>query len=129
MKSHDERIQNLVSLKRYEAPRDGYFEDFLEEFQRRQRQELLKKSSFSLLGERVGTWFRELGSIKWVAGAGAAYATMMLTVFLFLPPSGPETNSHVQPASYEGDFFKQIEEVDFENGKNFRSREGTSREH
>lgn len=128
MNSHEEQVQNLIRLKRYETPRDGYFEDFLEEFQSRQRQELLKKSSISLFAERVGTWFRELGSIKWVAGTGVAYAALMLGVFLWLPSSGPEANPNVQPASYERKMSEPIPEVDFENGKNFRSRQHNHRE-
>lgn len=128
MNCKNEQIQNLLRLKRYETPRDGYFEDFLEEFQSRQRQELLKKSSLSLFAERAGTWFRELGSIKWVAGAGVAYAAVMLGVFLILPASGPQENPHIQKASYEGNLADPILEVDFENGRNFRSEEDTRKE-
>lgn len=126
--NYDEQIQNVLHLKRYEVPRDGYFEDFLEEFQSRQRQELLRKSSLSLFMERAGTWFRELGAIKWVVGGGAAYAAVMFAVVLFLPSSGPEKNPNVRPASYEGNLAKPIYEVDFENGRNFRSHENTGQE-
>lgn len=129
MKNAEEQIQNLIHLKRYETPRAGYFEDFLEEFQSRQRQELLNNSSMSIFAERVGTWFRELGSIKWVAGTGAAYAALMLGVFLWLPSSGPESNPNVQPASYyKPNASEPIPEVDFENGKYFRSRPKNQRE-
>ncbi len=102
MSNYEEQIQKIVSLKRYETPRDGYFEDFLLEFQQRQRSELLHKSSTTLFFERVATWFRELGSIKWVAGAGAAYAAIMLAVLIW--PAGPGTvpDSNRAPASFEG---------------------------
>ncbi len=102
MSNYDEQVQKIVSLKRYETPRDGYFEDFLEEFQQRQRGELLQKSSTSLFLERVGTWFREVGSIKWVAGAGVAYAAVMVAILMW--PAGPGTvpDSNRAPASFEG---------------------------
>lgn len=126
MNNLEGKIQSLVKLKSYEQPSDGYFEEFLEEFQSRQRQELLRKSSVSLLMERAGTWFRELGSIKWFAGAGVAYASVMFGVFLFLPASGPQENPNVQPASW--DKSEPIFEVDFENGRNFRSGQDTRQE-
>lgn len=128
MNNTEEHIQKLIRLKRYETPHHAYFEDFLKEFQSRQRQELLKKSSLSLFAERAGTWFHELGSIKWVAGAGVAYSALILGVFLWLPSSGPESNPNIQPASYELNASEPMTEVDFENGKNFRSRQQNQRE-
>lgn len=74
-------IQQLLRLKRYEKPRDGYFEDFLTEFQSRQRSELLQRSARSLLIERVGTYFSGMGKQRWFYGAGLAYAAVMLGVF------------------------------------------------
>jgi len=101
MNNYDEQISKIVSLKRYETPRDGYFEDFLVEFQERQRGELLQKSSMSLFFERVATWFREMSSLKWVAGAGVAYAALMLGILLW--PAGPGTvpDPNRAPASFE----------------------------
>ena len=128
MSTREDQIQKLISLKRYETPRDGYFEDFLEEFQQRQRQELLKKSSLSLLSERVGTWFRELGSIKWVAGAGAAYAALTVGFVLYSSNTGPEVNQNIAPASFERNPAEPIDAVDFQNGSNFRSQENSKRE-
>lgn len=102
MRDSDEQIPNIIRLKRYETPRDGYFEDFLDEFQRRQRSEMLHRSSIGLLVERVGTWFRELGSIKWVAGAGVAYATLMAGILLWPTGSTRSDDPNRAPASYEG---------------------------
>src|SRR3954470_13663599 len=39
----DKEISALLRLKRYEQPPPGYFENFLHEFHRRQRDELLKE--------------------------------------------------------------------------------------
>lgn len=82
----------------------------------------------SLFLERVGTWFRELGSIKWVAGAGIAYAALMFAILPFLKFSGGETEPHLQPASYEPNASEPILEVDFENGRNFRSKQNSQQE-
>lgn len=76
----DKDIQDLIRLKRHEKPEDGYFDDFLVEFQQRQRSELLNTSARGLFLERVKTWFSEQVALKWVAGAGVAYATVALTL-------------------------------------------------
>jgi len=128
MNNSEDQIQKLMSLKRYETPSDGYFEDFLEEFQQRQRQELLKKSSLSLLSERVGTWFRELGSIKWVAGAGAAYAALTIGFVLYSSTTAPEVNQNITPASFERAPSEPLPFVDFQDGQNFRSQPDSMRE-
>jgi len=39
----DREIARLLRLKRYEQPPPGYFENFLHEFHRRQRDELLRQ--------------------------------------------------------------------------------------
>ena len=56
----------------------------------------------SLFFERLGTWFREMSSLKWVAGAGVAYAALMLGILLW--PAGPGTvpDPNRAPASFEG---------------------------
>ena len=123
------QVQKLIRLKRYETPRDGYFEDFLEEFQQRQRQELLKKSSISLLSERVSTWLRELGSIKWVAGAGVAYAALTIGFVLYSSTTGPEVNQNIAPASFERNSAEPMNPVDFQNGSNYRSQQDSKREY
>ena len=43
----------LLRLKRYEQPPPGYFEDFINEFRRRQRAELLRRSTWEILWDRV----------------------------------------------------------------------------
>lgn len=80
----EKELQDLIGLKKYEQPEDGYFEDFLVEFQQRQRSEMLKTSARGLLIERAKAWFSEFGALRWVMGAGAAYAAFAL-VFYVLP--------------------------------------------
>ena len=76
----DQELQDLIRLKRYEQPEEGYFESFLEEFHEKRQQELLTNSARSLLMERIGVWFNQLGAIKWVAGAGLAYAAVAISI-------------------------------------------------
>ena len=127
--SEEEDIQKLIRLKRHESPPEGYFEDFLEEFQTRQRGELLKQSSFGLFKDRLGTWFRELGSIKWVAGAGAAYAGVMVAIFMW-PAGNPNKteNPNLRPASYQPEKGRPLQTVDFPKIENSGSGSTTPRE-
>ena len=53
MDNHDENeIGKLLRLKNYEQPPPGYFENFLHEFHRRQRDELLRQPVWSVLWQR-----------------------------------------------------------------------------
>jgi len=82
-------VQKLLRLKRYERPPEGYYEDFLLEFQHRQRAEMLRRSAFSLWTERVANWFWGFGSSKWVVGGAAVYASLMIFAYLNNDPVDP----------------------------------------
>lgn len=75
-------VEKLLRLKRYERPPEGYYEDFLLEFQHRQRAEMLRRSAFSLWTEKVANWFWGFGSSKWVVGGAAVYASLMIFAYL-----------------------------------------------
>jgi hypothetical protein len=49
----NEMIGKLLRLKRYEQPPPGYFENFLHEFHRRQRDELLRQPLWRICLDRV----------------------------------------------------------------------------
>jgi hypothetical protein len=51
--SDDNEIGKLLRLKRYEQPPPGYFENFVHEFHRRQRDELLRQPVWSVLWQRL----------------------------------------------------------------------------
>ncbi len=54
MDNFDENeIGKLLRLKRFEQPPPGYFENFLHEFHRRQRDELLRQPLWSVLWQRL----------------------------------------------------------------------------
>ena len=90
--SEYEDLERLIRLKRYEQPPEGYFEDFLNEFQRRQRSELLQRSSRSLFFERLGTYASGFGKETWMLGAGAGVAYAMLMVYFFVPSGDQPAN-------------------------------------
>ena len=50
---NDNEIARLLRLKRYEQPPPGYFENFLHEFHRRQRDELLRQPLWRICLERA----------------------------------------------------------------------------
>lgn len=52
-------LQKLLRLKRHEQPPEGYFEDFLTEFQRRQRAEMLREPIWRIALDRLGAFFTD----------------------------------------------------------------------
>jgi hypothetical protein len=51
----DANLSKLLRLKRYERPPPGYFDDFLREFQRRQRAEALRRPSWAMFWDRIAS--------------------------------------------------------------------------
>jgi hypothetical protein len=72
MKDTDPQISRLLRLKRFERPPEGYFEDFLAEFQKRQRLEAMNVSWWERCRESIETVFER------VQVPGYAYATVGL---------------------------------------------------
>ena len=99
MSTEIQEIRKLLKMRSESAPADEYFEDFLAEFHLRQRQDLMKRSARSLLMERVGVWLREMGRTKWMYGAGAAYALLIIGFFAW--PKGNVQKEGVEPVSWE----------------------------
>ncbi|MGI9241571.1 MAG: hypothetical protein ACR2RV_12280 [Verrucomicrobiales bacterium] len=87
-------IQKLIRLKRFETPPTEAVDDFLVEFQRRQRSQALTGSSTKLFIERVSTYMSSFGRQKWVYAAAGAYVCLML--FPLVKPSTSPVNQ--QPA-------------------------------
>ena len=55
----EEQIGRLLRLKKYEQPPPGYFDNFLHEFHRRQRDELLREPVWRIALQRAQDfWFR-----------------------------------------------------------------------
>jgi hypothetical protein len=85
--SEFENIQRLIRLKRHERPSEDFVEQFVADFQQRQRAELLRHSARGLLWERVTTYFEGLLNPKW-AWAGATAMAVVGFGFMMKPGSG-----------------------------------------
>jgi len=84
-------VQKLIRLKRFESPPEGAVDDFLDEFQRRQRSEVMTGSSLKLFFERLSTYMSSFGKQKWAFAALGAYACVML-FFIVRPSESPITS-------------------------------------
>jgi hypothetical protein len=73
----DSEIARLLRLKRYEQPPPGYFENFLHEFHRRQRDELLRQPLWRICLERAHSFITRLD-----VRPLASYPTAVAAVFV-----------------------------------------------
>lgn len=94
-----QELQELLEERGQVVPGDDYFEGFLADFHRRQRQDLMKRSARSLFLERMGVWLREMGGSKWAYGAGAAYVLVIAGLFAW--PRGRDGKEGIEPVSLE----------------------------
>jgi hypothetical protein len=76
-------IHKLLRLKRYEHPTPDYFERFLDQFHERQRAELLRQPTWSLLWERMTDAFTGF-HVPRLAYAGVAAAAVVLSAFILV---------------------------------------------
>lgn len=73
----DETLTKLLRLKRYEQPPPEYFDNFLREFQQRQRAEMLRRPAWRVAWERLATRFNGLfESYSTLSYAGASVAVI-----------------------------------------------------
>ena len=74
-----EPMHRVIRLKRYEKPPEGYFDNFLRDFHRRQRAELLKPSLATLLLERLHGILGEI-RVPAMAYAGATVVAVVASI-------------------------------------------------
>ncbi len=77
-------IQKLLRLKRHERPPEGFVDDFLGEFHRRQRLDAQKVSAWRLLCDRAEARLHDLRFLlqpRWLFPLGTAYAALMVGLF------------------------------------------------
>ncbi|MBA2430511.1 MAG: hypothetical protein H0V56_00165 [Chthoniobacterales bacterium] len=77
-------IGKLLRLKRYEQPPPGYFDDFLHEFHRRQRAELLRQPAWRVWMERAQSFMTELSVPALSSTRMAAAAVLVCAAVLSL---------------------------------------------
>jgi len=73
----DREIARLLRLKRYEQPPPGYFENFLHEFHRRQRDELLRQPLWRICLERAHAFMLGL-DVRSLASYPAAVTAVLV---------------------------------------------------
>lgn len=82
-----EPMHRIIRLKRYEKPPEGYFDDFLREFHRRQRAELLRPSIVELILGRLQALISEI-RVPAMAYAGATAVAVIASVLILRQPGG-----------------------------------------
>jgi hypothetical protein len=81
---NDRDIATLLRLKRYEQPPPGYFDNFLHEFHRRQRAELLKQPLWRLALQRTQDFMFQLNLSTLTSYPAAATAVVVCAAVLTL---------------------------------------------
>ena len=93
----DMNVSKLLRLKRYEQPPPGYYDDFLREFHRRQRAELLRRPRWEGLWERIASIAPSFRVPQFAYGAIAAVA-VCAAVFIVAPKQSDTTTLAQSPA-------------------------------
>ena len=99
----DKEIAALLRLKRYEQPPPEYFENFLHEFHRRQRDELLRKPVWRICLERAHDFMLRLnvpalGSYP-AAVTAALVCAAIISFKVYQAPEPVRFSAHAGPAS------------------------------
>lgn len=111
---NDNEIGKLLRLKRYEQPPPGYFDNFLHEFHRRQRDELLREPLWEICLQRAQDFMFRLNVSALTSYPVAAAAVLVCAAVISLKIyQGPVTPTNVAvherpaftaPASVEGEW-------------------------
>jgi len=90
----DTEISRLLRLKRYEQPHPGYFEDFLHEFHRRQRDELLRQPLWRICLDRAHDFMFRLNVPSLTSYPAAVTAVLLIAAVVSLRIYQPTEASH-----------------------------------
>jgi hypothetical protein len=101
---NDTEIAKLLRLKRYEQPHSGYFEDFLHEFHRRQRDDLLREPLWRICFNRVQDFMLRLNLSTLTSYPAAATAVLICAAVIsfkvYQTPHAPNFAVQDRPAQY-----------------------------
>src|SRR4051812_18355930 len=81
---NDNEIARLLRLKRYEQPPPGYFENFLHEFHRRQRDEMLRQPLWRICLERAHAFMSQLDMASLASYPTAVAAVLVCAAVISL---------------------------------------------
>jgi hypothetical protein len=81
---NDSEISRLLRLKRYEQPPPGYFDNFLHEFHRRQRDDLLRQPVWRICLERAQSFMSQLDMRSLASYPTAVAAVVVCAAFFSL---------------------------------------------
>ncbi len=96
-------LQRLLRLKRYEAPPPGHHDDFMFEFHRRQREELLRRPLWRLALDRLEAALPTFSPARYAYTAACATAVVAATLvsarILTAPVGGTTTPPGPNPVA------------------------------
>src|SRR5882724_1745333 len=96
----DNEIGRLLRLKKYEQPPPGYFENFLHEFHRRQRDELLRQPLWKIALGRAQDFMMSLNVARLASYQVAATAVLLcaavISLKIYQTPPSPNV-AHIAP--------------------------------
>ncbi len=97
----DNELQKLLRLKRYEQPSPEYFDKFLNEFHRRQRAEMLRRSAWRIAWDRVTAFFSEqtVGSFAYAAATALVLIVAGITSLNIVTSHHEAVIAQAQPVS------------------------------
>lgn len=78
----DQTLSKLLRLKRFEQPPAGYYDDFLREFQERQRAELLRRPMWRIFLDRLAVMKDEYLTIPNLSYGTASFAVLAVAAAL-----------------------------------------------
>jgi hypothetical protein len=98
--SDDHDIATLLRLKRHEQPPPGYFDNFLHEFHRRQRDELLRQPLWRICLDRAHDFMFKLNVPSLTSYPAAATALLVFAAVISLKVyETPETSKYTDSRS------------------------------
>ncbi|HWL50829.1 MAG TPA: hypothetical protein VNQ90_00235 [Chthoniobacteraceae bacterium] len=81
MPHDDDTLSKLLRLKRHEQPPPEYFENFLREFQNRQRAEMLRRPVWRIALDRLEAFFGEFSTSQLSYATASAAVLLVAAVF------------------------------------------------
>ncbi len=106
---NDTEIAKLLRLKRYEQPPPGYFDNFLHEFHRRQRDELLREPLWRICFNRVQDFMLRLNLSTLTSYPAAATAVLVCAaVISFKLYQTPQTTTNYAAAQHRQTQYRQV---------------------